>query len=102
MANEGRIYFPPNGGVPKLKRYAKELKGVPVDSIWDDIPSLGGLSKSAKETVGYPTQKPLPLLQRIIRASSSKGDIVLDAFCGCGTALVAAEVLDRQWVGIDI
>src|SRR3990167_1012667 len=99
---DGRIYIPPDGGIPKLKRYVNELEGVPVDSIWDDIPSLGGLSKSAKESLGYPTQKPLGLLERIIEASSNKNDIVLDAFCGCGTALVAAQTLKRQWIGIDI
>jgi len=102
LASDGRIYFSPKGGVPKLKRYANELKGKPVDSIWEDIPSLGGLSKAAKETLGYPTQKPLALLERIIKASSNENDIVLDAFCGCGTALVAAENLKRQWIGIDI
>jgi DNA modification methylase len=99
---DGRIYMAPGGGVPKLKRYVNELEGVPVDSIWDDIPSLAGLSKSAKESLGYPTQKPLGLLERIINASSNENDIVLDAFCGCGTALVAAEQLKRQWIGIDI
>jgi len=102
LLTDGRIYLPPSGGFPKLKRFVNELKGVPVDSIWDDIPSLGGLSKSAKETLGYPTQKPLALLERIINASSNPNDIVLDAFCGCGTALVAAENLGRQWIGIDI
>ena len=102
MAADGRIYFAPQGGVPKLKRYEKELKGIPIDSIWEDIPSLGGLSKSAKESLGYPTQKPLALLDRIIKASSNKGDIVLDAFCGCGTALVSAQNLGRRWVGIDV
>jgi DNA modification methylase len=102
MLADGRIYIPPGGGFPKLKRYINELKGVPVDSIWEDIPSLGGLSKSAKESLGYPTQKPLALLDRIIQASSNENDIVLDAFCGCGTALVAAQNLKRQWIGIDI
>lgn len=102
LLTDGRIYLPPAGGIPKLKRYINELEGVPVDSIWDDIPSLGGLSKSAKESLGYPTQKPLGLLERIIEASTSKNDIVLDAFCGCGTALVSAQILKRQWIGIDI
>jgi DNA modification methylase len=99
---DGRIYLPPGGGFPKLKRYVNELKGVPVDSIWEDIPSLGGLSKSARESLGYPTQKPLALLDRIIKSSSNESDIVLDAFCGCGTALVAAQSLKRQWIGIDV
>jgi DNA modification methylase len=102
MAEDGRIHFPAAGGVPKMKRYENELKGVPVDSIWDDIPALGGLSKSAGESLGYPTQKPLALLERIINASSNENDVVLDAFCGCGTALVAAQNLRRQWIGIDI
>jgi DNA modification methylase len=99
---DGRIYMPPKGGVPKLKRYVNELEGVPVDSIWDDIPSLAGLSKSAKESLGYPTQKPLGLMERIINASSNENDIVLDSFCGCGTALVSAQTLKRQWIGMDI
>jgi site-specific DNA-methyltransferase (adenine-specific) len=102
LLTDGRVYIPSGGGVPKLKRYIKELEGVPVDSIWDDIPSLAGLSKSAKESLGYPTQKPLGLMERIIQASSNENDIVLDAFCGCGTALVAAQTLKRQWIGIDI
>lgn len=102
LALDGRIYFPPKSGIPKLKRYVNELIGVPVDSIWEDIPSLGGLSKSAKESLGYPTQKPLALLERIIKSSSDPDDIVLDAFCGCGTALVAAQRLDRRWIGIDV
>jgi len=67
--------------------------------VWDDIPSIGA---HAQERLGYPTQKPLPLLERIINASSNPNDIVLDGFCGCGTALVAAETLGRQWIGIDI
>ena len=102
LHNEGRIYIPEGGGVPKLKRYEKELSGVPLDSIWDDVPSLAGLSKSAKESLGCPTQKPLGLLDRIIKASSNENEIVLDAFCGCGTALVSAQRLHRQWIGIDI
>jgi DNA modification methylase len=102
MLADGRIYLPPKGGVPKLKRFLNELTGVPVDSIWEDIPSLAGLSKSSKESQGYPTQKPLALLERIIHASSNPGDLVLDAFCGCGTALVAAEHLEREWIGMDV
>jgi DNA modification methylase len=102
MAIDGRIYFPPKGGTPGWKRYANELKGQPIDSIWDDIPSLTSFSKASKESLGYPTQKPLALLDRIIQASSKENDIVLDAFCGCGTALVAAQNLKRQWIGIDI
>jgi DNA modification methylase len=102
MAADSRIYFPPKGGTPGWKRYANELVGQPVDSIWDDILGITSFSKSSKEALGYPTQKPLALLKRIISASSNENDIVLDAFCGCGTALVAAQELKRQWIGIDI
>lgn len=87
------------GGVPRLKRYLDEQEGIPVDSVWTDIPPIA--SQSA-ERLGYPTQKPLALLERILQASSNPNDIVLDGFCGCGTALVAAEKLGRQWIGIDI
>ncbi len=87
------------GAVPALKRYLDEQEGNPVDSIWGDIPPIQAQSA---ERLGYPTQKPLALLERIIKASSNPNDIVLDAFCGCGTALVAAENLGRQWIGIDI
>lgn len=87
------------GAVPCLKRYLDEQEGNPVDSIWTDIPPVQAQST---EKLGYPTQKPLALLERIIKTSTSENDIVLDAFCGCGTALVAAENLKRQWIGIDI
>ncbi|MDT8303388.1 MAG: DNA methyltransferase, partial [Sedimentisphaerales bacterium] len=87
------------GAVPVLKRYLDEQKGNPIDSVWADIPPI---QAQAAERLGYPTQKPLALLDRIIKASSNENDIVLDAFCGCGTALVAAENLSRQWIGIDI
>jgi hypothetical protein len=79
--------------------FLKDLPGVSLQSWWGDITPLAG---GALERLGYPTQKPLPLLERIIKASSKPNDIVLDAFCGCGTALVAAQNLDRQWIGIDI
>lgn len=85
-----------------LKTYLDELDelpGMPLQSIWADIPKVGN---TAKERLGYPTQKPLALLERIIKTSSDPNDIVLDAFCGCGTALVAAQNLGRQWIGIDI
>jgi len=82
-----------------LKTYLDELPGMPLQTLWTDIPKVGN---TAKERLGYPTQKPLPLLERIIRSSSNENDIVLDAFCGCGTALVAAERLKRQWIGIDV
>jgi site-specific DNA-methyltransferase (adenine-specific) len=87
------------GLVPQLKRYLDEQEGRPIDDVWSDIPPL---NSQATERLGYPTQKPLALLERIIEASSDPGAIVLDAFCGCGTALVAAQTLKRQWIGIDI
>ena len=95
----GRIYWPPNGVMPAYKRYLDEMPGTPVDTIWNDF---CGLQSQSKERVGYPTQKPLALLERIIKASSNEGDIVLDPFCGCATACVAAEKLNRQWIGIDL
>jgi DNA modification methylase len=87
------------GAVPRRKQYLDEGKGVPIQSLWDDIPALHSQSG---ERLGYPTQKPLGLLDRIIKASSNPGQIVLDGFCGCGTALVSAQNLSRRWIGIDI
>jgi len=82
-----------------LKHYLDEMPGIPLQTFWDDIdPVISG----SEERLGYPTQKPLAILERIINASSNPNDIVLDAFCGCGTALVAAQNLGRQWIGIDI
>ena len=97
--DEGRIVQSKPGAVPRFKRYLDESKGQPVDSIWDDVLPVAA---QAKERLGYPTQKPLALLERIIKASSNPGDIVLDAFCGCGTTLVAAQKLSRRFLGIDI
>lgn len=100
---EGRLHFTyDRSGRPKgirLKRYLDELPGVPVQDVITDIPPV---NSQAKERLGYPTQKPVALLERIIQASSNPGDVVLDPFCGCGTALVAAEKLGRGWIGIDI
>lgn len=94
------IYWPRGGdGVPRLKWFADELEGVALPDLWTDVPPI---SANAAERLGYPTQKPLALLERIIQASSNPNDIILDAFCGCGTALVAAQNLGRQWIGIDI
>ncbi|MDD5288682.1 MAG: DNA methyltransferase [Dehalococcoidales bacterium] len=87
------------GAVPSLKRYLDEQEGTSVDDIWDDILPV---QAQAKERLGYETQKPLALLERIISASSDKGDVVLDPFCGCGTAVIAAQKLNRKWIGIDI
>jgi site-specific DNA-methyltransferase (adenine-specific) len=99
LFEEGRIVQTNPGAVPQYKRYLDAGKGVAVGSVWQDINPIGG---SDREKLGYPTQKPLRLLERIIKMSSNANDIVLDAFCGCGTALVAAENLGRQWIGIDI
>lgn len=96
---EGRIYWPPKGKMPQYKRYRDELKGKAVGDIWDDIDRINPVGS---ERLGYPTQKPLALLERIIQASSNEGDTVLDPFCGCGTAVHAAEKLGRNWIGIDI
>jgi hypothetical protein len=96
--DEGRIYYS-RTGVPRLKMYLDELSGVHIQSIWDDIPPIGS---QAIERLGYPTQKPLALLERIISASSNPGDLVLDPFAGCGTTVAAAQKLGRGWIGIDI
>ena len=97
---EGRIYFPKEKtGRLRRKSFADELKGMPIQNLWLDIPELN--SQSA-ERLGYPTQKPVALLERIIAASSNPGDVVLDPFCGCGTTVDAAQKLGRQWLGIDI
>ena len=97
---EGRLQFPkdPNGRI-SLKRYLDEMPGVALSNIWDDIRPIGA---QAAERLGYPTQKPEALLDRIILASSNEGDVVLDPFCGCGTAVSAAQRLNRRWTGIDI
>ena len=95
---EGRVFYTRNG-IPRIKRYLDEARGNPVQDVWTDIQSLRSWHR---ERLGYPTQKPEALLERIINASSNEGDVVLDPFCGCGTAVVAAERLNRQWIGIDI
>ncbi len=95
---EGRIYYTRNG-FPRRKRYLDEAKGLAVQDNWTDIEALRSWHQ---ERLGYPTQKPEALLERIIRASSNEGDVVLDPFCGCGTAVAVAERLKRRWIGIDI
>ena len=98
MHDAGLIYYRTTG-MPMLKHYLDEMPGVPLQTFWDDIrPVISG----SEERLGFPTQKPLALLERIVKASSDENDIVLDAFCGCGTALVAAQKLRRQWIGIDV
>ena len=95
----GRIVQIRPGNVPRYKRYLDEQKGKTLNNIWTDIPNL---TAKSKERIGYPTQKPLALLERIIRASSNTTDIVLDPFCGCATTCIAAERLQRRWIGIDL
>lgn len=97
---EGRLYFPqsPKGRI-RRKRYLDELKGEEIQSLWDDILPIGS---AAQERLGYPTQKPEALLDRVISASSNEGDLVADFFCGCGTTIAVAEHLNRNWVGVDI
>ncbi len=97
---EGRLDFPrKEGGRIQLKRFLDELEGSPISNVWTDIDPI---NSRAKERRGYPTQKPLALLERIIAASTNEGDVVLDPFAGCGTALVAAERMNRKWIGIDV
>jgi len=96
----GLIYWPKDGdGTPRLIWYADELSGMAISDVWADVAPI---SAQAQERLGYPTQKPLALLERIISASSNEGDVVLDPFCGCGTAVHAAQKLGRKWIGIDI
>lgn len=96
---EGFVVQSAPGRVPRFKRYLDKQRGTPLDDVWTDIPPL---NSQAQERLGYPTQKPLALLERIIKLSSKPGDVVLDPFCGCGTAIEAAQSLGRKWVGIDI
>ena len=98
-----RIYWPGTVGAwPKTKRYLKEARGVPLQDVIDDIYGLSTMGSVKKERLGYPTQKPVALLDRLIRTSSKPGDVVLDPFCGCGTTIHAAQLLSRQWIGIDV
>ncbi len=100
LDTEGMIYWGVRGrGLPQLKRYLDESEGVAVQDVWTD---LSPINSQARERLGYPTQKPEALLERIIAASSNEGDIVFDPFCGCGTTVTVAEKMRRRWVGIDI
>jgi DNA modification methylase len=97
---KGRIFWPAkSGGVPGFKRYLEDMEGVQIQDIIDDIAPI---SAHGKERLGYPTQKPVALLRRIIEASTNKGDVVFDPFCGCGTTIYAAQELERKWIGCDI
>ena len=97
IERQGRIYVPADGGIPRYKRFLGEQRGRLVQDVWEDIEPVTG-----SEALGYDTQKPVELLERIVSASSNPGDVVLDPFCGCGTAIHAAHKLDRRWIGIDI
>jgi DNA modification methylase len=99
LIEAGRVVQLTPGAVPRYKRYLDEMPGMPLQDIWTDIHPVQSRSK---ESLGYPTQKPLALLERIVRMASHPGDMVLDPFCGCGTTIHAAEKLGRQWIGIDI
>jgi DNA modification methylase len=96
---QGRVVQTKPGAVPAYKRYLDEGKGVPLQDVWTDIKPIGA---QAAERLHYPTQKPEALLRRIIEASSDKGAVVVDPFCGCGTAIAVAHALEREWIGIDI
>ncbi|MDR0614320.1 MAG: site-specific DNA-methyltransferase [Dysgonamonadaceae bacterium] len=93
---EGLVYFPKNGTTPRLKYYLEQSPGAPLSEIWDDIRLVQG-----KEVIGYPTQKPFALLERIIKMASNEGDLVLDPFTGGGTTVAVADKLNRKWIGID-
>lgn len=96
----GLIYWPKKpGSWPYIKVYLDEREGIPAQDVWTDIPPINMI---AKERLGYPTQKPIALLERIIQASSKPGDLVLDPFCGCGSTIDAAQRLERRWAGIDV
>ena len=99
LISEGRIIQTSPGTVPQYKRYLDEMPGVSIQNLWDDIPVINNRSN---EVMGYPTQKPLALLERIISVSSNAGDVILDPFCGCGTAVHASQMLGRRWIGIDV
>jgi site-specific DNA-methyltransferase (adenine-specific) len=96
---EGIVVQSSPGRVPQMKRYLDEQEGLPISDVWTDIPPL---NSQAQERLGYPTQKPVALLERILSASSNEGDVVLDPFCGCGTTVHAAQKLGRKWIGIDV
>ena len=100
LDSEGRVWYPnAKSKRPQLKRYLEASSGVLMGNVWTDIPPI---NSQAQERLGYPTQKPEALLERILRASSNEGDVVLDPFCGCGTTVQVAQKLNRRWIGIDV
>lgn len=96
---DGIVVQSAKGRVPQMKRYLDEQRGRPLGDVWTDIPPI---NSRADERLGYPTQKPLALLDRIIKLASNEGDVILDPFCGCGTAVDSAQRLGRRWLGIDV
>lgn len=98
LHDEKRIRYTKNGTAEYI-RYLDEMPGMPLQDVWDDIPPINSQSN---ERMGYPTQKPIALMERVLELSSKENDLVLDAFCGCGTTLIAAQKLRRKWIGIDI
>ena len=96
---EGRVVIPPKGKVPQQKLYLDEVKGRYIENLWDDVPPL---HHAGERKYSYPTQKPLKLYKRMIKAASRKGGMVLDPFCGSGTTLVAAQQLGRKYMGCDL
>ncbi|MEP6756516.1 MAG: DNA methyltransferase [Chthonomonadales bacterium] len=99
LAEIGRVIWPKDGNVPSFKQYIDDMEGVSLQDVFTDIPPI---SAAAAERLGYPTQKPEALLERLISASSNEGDTVLDVYCGCGTTVAVAQRLNRNWIGVDI
>jgi site-specific DNA-methyltransferase (adenine-specific) len=99
LSAEGRVIQPRPGAVPRYKRFLDEMKGVAITDIWTDIPPI---NSQAQERLGYPTQKPEALLERLIKTSSNEGDLILDPFCGCGTTIQVSQRLNRRWIGVDV
>jgi DNA modification methylase len=99
LIKDGRVVQNKPGNVPQYKRYLDEMPGLPLQNLWTDVDPINMM---AKERTGYATQKPLALLKRIIEVSSNFGDVVMDPFCGCGTAIEASEEMGRHWIGIDV
>lgn len=99
LLKEGKARFGAKSKYPEFKQYDWELKGRPIENVWNDIDMINAMGN---ERVGYPTQKPEALLERIIKASSNEDDLVLDPFCGCGTTVIVASKLNRKVIGIDI
>jgi hypothetical protein len=99
LVAQGRVVQSNPGNVPQYKRYLDEMHGIPLQNLWTDIPPINMM---AKERLGYPTQKPEPLLERIVKCSTNEGELVLDCFVGSGTTAAVAEKLNRRWIVCDL